>query len=82
MITQQEIIEVINIVLVKRGKESIETNLEINLRTHGFRSMDFSEVALRLEDRAGRELNFDAQQMRAITTFADVVDFFLKSLEM
>jgi acyl carrier protein len=41
-----------------------------------FRSLDFSEVALRLELEIGRELNFEAAQLRTIETVADVLDFF------
>jgi acyl carrier protein len=75
-----EIVTQINKVLVKRGKMPIGSDLNILLRDHGFRSMDFSEVALRIEDEAGNELNFDANSMRAIETFRDVVDFFQNSL--
>ena len=41
-----------------------------------FRSLDFSEVALRLEMEIGRELNFEAAELRTIETIADVLDFF------
>lgn len=78
--TSIEIIALINKVLVKRGKLPIDSNLEISLREYGFRSMDFSELALRVEDQIGIELNFDANSMRAIETFRDVVEFFQNSL--
>lgn len=42
----------------------------------GFRSLHFAELALRVEDEVGTELNFDAPQMRRIETVADVLDFF------
>jgi acyl carrier protein len=42
--------------------------------------MDFSEVALRLEEVSGRELTFDAAALRRIETFQDVIDFFLAAL--
>lgn len=45
------------------------------LRDIGFRSLDFSELALRVEDQLGAELNFDAPGLRQITTVADVLDF-------
>ena len=45
----------------------------------GFRSLDFSELALRVEDETGDELNFEAAEMRQILTVADVLDFFEKS---
>ena len=41
----------------------------------GFRSLDFSELALRVEDEIGDELNFDAPGLRRIETVGDVLDF-------
>ncbi len=46
------------------------------VRDIGFRSLDFSELALRIEDEVGTELNFDADKLRAIHTVGDVLDFF------
>ncbi len=46
-----------------------------DLRDVGFRSLDFSELALRVEDEVGRELNFDAPALRRIATVGDVIDF-------
>ncbi len=46
------------------------------LRDIGFRSLDFSELALRVEQAVGHELNFDAGRLRGIQTVADVLDFF------
>ncbi|MFT4085060.1 MAG: acyl carrier protein [Nocardioides sp.] len=40
----------------------------------GFRSLDFSELALRVEDEIGGELNFEAAGLRAVRTVADVLD--------
>ncbi len=40
----------------------------------GFRSLDFSELALRVEDEIDEELNFDAAGLRQITTVAHVLD--------
>ena len=45
------------------------------LETIGFRSLDFSELALRVEDEIGEELNFDAPELRQIATISDVLDF-------
>jgi acyl carrier protein len=45
------------------------------LRQLGFRSLDFSELALRVEDELGTELNFDAARLRRIATVGDVLDF-------
>lgn len=41
----------------------------------GFRSLDFSELALRVEDELDEELNFDAPGLRSIETVSDVLDF-------
>ncbi|MEU7960407.1 MULTISPECIES: acyl carrier protein [Micromonospora] len=46
-----------------------------DLREIGFRSLDFSELALRVEDATGEELNFDAPGLRRIATVGDVLDF-------
>ena len=45
-----------------------------NLQQIGFRSLDFSELALRVEDEIDEELNFDAAGLRQITTVGDVLD--------
>jgi acyl carrier protein len=44
------------------------------LQEIGFRSLDFSELALRVEDETGDELNFEAAGLRQITTVGDVLD--------
>lgn len=41
----------------------------------GFRSLDFSELALKVEDELDEELNFDAPGLRSIRTVGDVLDF-------
>ena len=55
------------------------TDADLPLREVGFRSLDFSEVALRLEDELGYELNFEASTMRRIGTIRDVIDFFVEA---
>jgi acyl carrier protein len=45
------------------------------LQAIGFRSLDFSELALRVETAAGVALVFDAAPLRAIRTVKDVLDF-------
>ena len=73
--TRSEILEVMNYVMIKRGRHEIsdetKTTREVN-----FRSLDFSEVALRVETKIGRELAFDAATMRRIESVKDVLDFF------
>ncbi len=45
-----------------------------DLQEIGFRSLDFSELALRVEDEIGDELNFDAAGLRQINSVGDVLD--------
>jgi len=61
-------------VLQAQGKPMPEDDAA-NLETIGFRSLDFSELALRVEDEIGDELNFDAPELRQIATISDVLDF-------
>ncbi|MDT0213526.1 acyl carrier protein [Rothia sp. ARF10] len=61
-------------VLASQGKE-MPAEDTANLEELGFRSLDFSELALRVEDETGEELNFDAPGLRQIQTVADVLDF-------
>lgn len=76
---QAQIISIVNAVLIKRGKDPISDDLSSELRGLGFRSMDFSEVALRVEAATGNELIFDATVLRSIQTFRDLIDFFVRA---
>lgn len=69
------ILALMNLVMVKRGRAEI-TAEGVTTRDANFRSLDFSEVALRIETKLGQELAFDAASMRQIETVKDVVDFF------
>lgn len=73
--TRSEILNLMNHVLEKRNKTKIidenQTVREVN-----FKSLDFSEVALRIETSINEELFFDAATMRNIKTVKDVLDFF------
>jgi acyl carrier protein len=62
-------------ILKKQGREAAVADDTV-LREVGFRSLDFSELALRIEQETGRELNFDAGRLRQIRTVGDVLDFF------
>ncbi len=64
-------------VLTKQGK-SLPDDDSTPLDAIGFRSLDFSELALRVEDEIGAELNFDAPGLRQIQTVSDVLDFIEK----
>lgn len=72
---RSEILALMNMVMVKRGRAEI-TDEAVTTRDANFRSLDFSEVALRIETKVGTELAFDAASMRQIETVKDVVDFF------
>ncbi len=61
-------------VLSKQGK-SLPDLEETSLDDIGFRSLDFSELALKVEDELDEELNFDAPGLRSIRTVGDVFDF-------
>jgi acyl carrier protein len=76
---QAQIISIVNVVLAKRGKNPISEDLSLGLRAHGFRSLDFSEVALRVESATGNELIFDATVLRSIETFQDLFNFFVQA---
>ena len=73
--TRSEILAIMNHVMVKRGHLEISDQTKTT-REANFRSLDFSEVALRIETQIGRELVFDAATMRRIETVKDVLDFF------
>jgi|TARA_R110001592_G_scaffold361686_1_gene673142 acyl carrier protein len=73
--TRSEILEIMNHVMVKRGRTPINDESQ-STREVNFRSLDFSEVALRIETKIDRELVFDAATMRRIETVKDVLDFF------
>ncbi|WP_373504115.1 hypothetical protein [Aestuariivirga sp.] len=73
-----EILDLMNLVVTKRGLPAI-SDMALSTRDAKFRSLDFSEVALRIEDKIGRELSFDAAEMRRIVTVKDVVDFFTEA---
>ncbi|MEA5153650.1 acyl carrier protein [Raineyella sp.] len=61
-------------VLANQSKE-LPADDSTGLDAIGFRSLDFSELALSVEDELGTELNFDAPGLRSITTVSDVLDF-------
>lgn len=73
--TRDEILETIRFILEKQGKPPSSLADETRLRDIGFRSLDFSELCLRVEDNLGRELNFDASNLRRIETVGDVCSF-------
>lgn len=66
--------ELMRQILARQGKAT-EFSEESVLYDIGFRSLDFSELALRVEAESGRPLTFDAGPLRAIRTVKDVLDF-------
>lgn len=60
-------------VLTAQGK-TLPDGERADLQEIGFRSLDFSELALRVEDELDDELNFDAAGLRQINTVGDVLD--------
>jgi len=72
-LTRNELRALLDTVVTNRGGVA-PSGESVDLRDIGFRSLDFSELALRVEDEIGRELNFDAVGLRAILTVGDVLD--------
>lgn len=50
-----------------------------SLREIGFRSLDFAELALRVEASSGITLDFEGAALRSVQTVADVLDFLEKA---
>lgn len=71
---REEIRAVMARVVASSGEVSLDDDAA-ELRQVGFRSLNFSELALRVEDEIGVELNFDAVKLRRIATVGDVLDF-------
>ena len=74
--SREQILEMMREVIRRQGKPDAFPETAV-LREIGFRSLDFSELALRVEQKLGRELNFDAGRLRGIQTVADVLSFFV-----
>jgi acyl carrier protein len=72
-VNREQIRALMTQILAKHGTPMPDDE-STSLRQIGFRSLDFSELALRVEDEIDRELNFDAPELRSIATVADVLD--------
>lgn len=70
-----QIRDLMNQCLSRQGKAIVKHDGQ-SLQELGFRSLDFSELALRVEDGLGRELAFDASDLRSIQTVGDVLALF------
>ena len=73
-LTREHIRDLMGQVMKVQGK-TLPDDDDSDLRAIGFRSLDFSELALRVEDEIGEELNFEAPGLRQIATVGDVLDF-------
>ena len=74
MVERDKVRELMGEVMKAQGR-SLPSDDGADLREIGFRSLDVSELALRVEDELGDELNFEAPGLRRITTVGDVLDF-------
>lgn len=72
-VSRDELRALMGEVLAAQGK-SLPDDESAQLSAIGFRSLDFSELALRVEDEIDEELNFDAAGLRQINTVGDVLD--------
>lgn len=79
-LTRAEVRTLMGEVLAKQGKALPDAE-DTTLDEIGFRSLDFSELALKVEDEVDEELNFDAPGLRAIRTVGDVLDFITELLD-
>lgn len=77
MVSREQLRALMAEVLAAQGKELPADDNSV-LSEIGFRSLDFSELALRLEDEIGTELNFEAVELRQINTIADVLDLLVQ----
>lgn len=78
---KNSITAIIKVILEKQGKSAPDLGNDVTLRALNFRSLDFSELCLRVEQEVGRELNFEANTLRQITTIKDVCDFISSALK-
>jgi acyl carrier protein len=70
-----DVVELIQSILRRQGREIPDLTESASLSEIAFRSLDFSELCLRVEQRIGRELSFGAATVRNVSTVADVCDF-------
>ena len=75
---RQRVRQLMQSILENQGRRHILEESD-GLADIGFRSLDFSELALRVESEVGRELIFDASRLREITNVGDVITFLLEA---
>ena len=74
VIPRASIRKIMQEILLRQGR-SMDADDGARLQDIGFRSLDFAELALRVEDVCGRPLQFEAGALRTIRTVKDVLDF-------
>jgi acyl carrier protein len=78
-LTRTEISRMMTEILTRQGRTGPQSE-DTPLRDIGFRSLDFSELALRCEMESGGTLEFEASALRNIQTVRDVLDYLEKSI--
>ena len=74
-----EILRMMGDILERQGRAADVLQDSATIRDIKFRSLDFSELCLRVETTIGKELNFEAADLRAIQTVGDVCTFIEKA---
>ena len=69
------VVDMMKAILMRQGKDVSKVDVEATLRSIGFRSLDFSELCLKIELELGKELNFEGSTLRSIETVRDVLHF-------
>lgn len=77
--SKDEVIKLIEYILEKQGKETNNVAGSSTLRELQFRSLDFSELCLRVEEQKQTELNFEAAALRGLETVDDVCSFIMEA---
>ncbi len=75
MIERSAVVALIGSILERQGIAVPDLEESAALREIAFRSLDFSELCLRVEQALGRELDFSAATVRSVRTVGDVCDF-------
>jgi acyl carrier protein len=66
--------------MLKRREKPDQFDEDTPLASLGLDSMDFSELAVRVEMQSGRTLVFSAAPIRAVQTVRDILDFMMSAL--
>lgn len=79
LITNDIVISYMQNIIKKNTNVSPEITVSNTLREINFRSLDFAELCLLVEESVDKELNFDAAQLRKIDNVSDVCDFLINA---